>query len=95
VGRKVYEEDTRRACPIEQTMDKIPDKPERNVMCNWTWNFVENIKNIKNKRIFVFFINDREFKRKPKMKNDGMRNPRFSGPDSGEFKPAFPGHAGG
>jgi hypothetical protein len=29
VGRKVYEEDTRRACPIEQTMDKIPDKPER------------------------------------------------------------------
>jgi hypothetical protein len=29
VGRKVCEEDTRRVCPIEQTMDKIPDKPER------------------------------------------------------------------
>jgi hypothetical protein len=29
VGRKVFEEDTRRACPIEQNLDKIPDKPER------------------------------------------------------------------
>jgi hypothetical protein len=28
-GRKVFEEDTRRACPIEQNMDKIPDKSDR------------------------------------------------------------------
>jgi len=29
VGRAVFEEDTRRACPIEKNMDKIPDKPDR------------------------------------------------------------------
>jgi hypothetical protein len=29
VGRNVFEEDSRRACPIEQTMDTIPDKPDK------------------------------------------------------------------
>jgi hypothetical protein len=29
VGRKAFEEDTRRAFPIEQNLDKIPDKPEK------------------------------------------------------------------
>ena len=29
VGRNVFEEDTRRACPIEQNPDKIPDKPAK------------------------------------------------------------------
>jgi hypothetical protein len=28
-GRKIFEEDSRRAFPIEQNLDKIPDKPER------------------------------------------------------------------
>jgi hypothetical protein len=28
-GRNVFEEDTRRAFPIEQNLDKIPDKPEK------------------------------------------------------------------
>ncbi|MDR1147149.1 MAG: hypothetical protein LBK66_00810, partial [Spirochaetaceae bacterium] len=29
VGRKTFEEDTRRACPIERNLDKIPDKPDK------------------------------------------------------------------
>jgi hypothetical protein len=29
VGRKAFEEDTRRAFPIEKNMDKIPDKPDQ------------------------------------------------------------------
>jgi hypothetical protein len=29
VGRKVFEEDTGRACPIEKNMDKIPGKPAK------------------------------------------------------------------
>jgi hypothetical protein len=29
VGRKTFEEDSRRAFPIEQNLDKIPDKLER------------------------------------------------------------------
>jgi hypothetical protein len=28
VGRKTFEEDCR-ACPIEQNLDKIPDKPDK------------------------------------------------------------------
>ncbi|MDR1029434.1 MAG: hypothetical protein LBL76_01020 [Treponema sp.] len=28
-GRKTFEEDTRRACPIEQNPDKIPDQPDQ------------------------------------------------------------------
>jgi hypothetical protein len=29
VGKRVFEEDTRRACPVEKNLDKVPDKPDR------------------------------------------------------------------
>ncbi|MDR1174556.1 MAG: hypothetical protein LBK83_03670 [Treponema sp.] len=28
-GRKTFEEDNHRACPIDQNLDKIPDKPDK------------------------------------------------------------------